>query len=78
MKVAISLPDPLFDAAEQLARQRGISRSQLYAEALADYLATRGASAVRDKLDAVYAVQTAEVPADLDQAQRRTLIDEAW
>ena len=38
MKTAVSLPDPLFKAADQLARQLGKSRSQLYAEALRDYL----------------------------------------
>jgi metal-responsive CopG/Arc/MetJ family transcriptional regulator len=38
MKTAVSLPDPLFEAADQLARQLGKSRSQLYAEALREYL----------------------------------------
>ena len=39
MKTAISLPDALFRAAEQQARHARKSRSQLYAEALAEYLA---------------------------------------
>jgi antitoxin MazE6 len=39
MKTAISLPDPIFRAAEQHARRARKSRSQLYAEALAEYLA---------------------------------------
>jgi metal-responsive CopG/Arc/MetJ family transcriptional regulator len=34
MKTAVSIPDPLFRAAERLARRRGLRRSQLYAEAL--------------------------------------------
>lgn len=34
MKTAVSIPDPLFEAAERLARRRGLRRSQLYAEAL--------------------------------------------
>jgi predicted transcriptional regulator len=34
MKTAVSIPDPLFRAAERLARRRGVPRSQLYAEAL--------------------------------------------
>jgi len=38
MKTAISIPDPVFEAAEQLARRLGKSRSQLYSEAVAQYL----------------------------------------
>ena len=38
MKTAISLPDELFHAAERLARESRRSRSQLYADALADYV----------------------------------------
>jgi metal-responsive CopG/Arc/MetJ family transcriptional regulator len=32
MKTAISIPDPLFEATEQLARRLGKSRSQLVAD----------------------------------------------
>lgn len=45
MKIAISLPDPLFDAAEQLAEELRIPRSQLYAQALSAYLLTHGGAA---------------------------------
>ncbi len=38
MKTAISIPDELFRTADDLARRQGKSRSQLYAEAMADYL----------------------------------------
>jgi antitoxin MazE6 len=38
MKTAISIPDPLFEAAEQLAKSQGKSRSQLFADALRTYL----------------------------------------
>jgi hypothetical protein len=30
MKIAISVPDEVFEAGEHLARQLGLSRSQLY------------------------------------------------
>ena len=39
MKTAISLPDDLFDSADELAQQLGVSRSELYARAVAEYLA---------------------------------------
>ena len=51
MKVAISLPDPVFRAAETLARKLRKSRSQLYAEAIAEYVGKRGAKAVTGKLE---------------------------
>ncbi|MBI2494622.1 MAG: ribbon-helix-helix protein, CopG family [Candidatus Rokubacteria bacterium] len=38
MKTTISLPDDVFRAAERHARRARKSRSQLYAEALAEYL----------------------------------------
>ncbi len=39
MKTAISLSDDLFERAERLAAAQKRSRSQLYARALAEYLA---------------------------------------
>ena len=39
MKVALSIPDELFDSAETLGKRLGVSRSRLYATALADYVA---------------------------------------
>jgi len=38
MKTAISLPDPVFNQAEALAQQLGLSRSELYTRALQAYL----------------------------------------
>ena len=37
MKTAVTIPDPVFDAAEKLAKQLGVSRSELYARALAEF-----------------------------------------
>ena len=49
MKVAISLPDPVFASAEKLARRLRVSRSQLYAQALEEYLAKRQDAHVTEK-----------------------------
>ena len=38
MKTAVSLPDEVFQAAERLARERGLTRSSLYAQALEAFL----------------------------------------
>lgn len=41
MKTAVSVPDELFARADRLAQQLGISRSELYSRALAEFLARR-------------------------------------
>jgi metal-responsive CopG/Arc/MetJ family transcriptional regulator len=51
MKTAISIPDELFERADQLARTLGKSRSQLYREALAEYLVRREPRSVTSALD---------------------------
>jgi metal-responsive CopG/Arc/MetJ family transcriptional regulator len=53
MKTAISLPDHLFDEAETLAARLGKSRSQLYAQALAEYVARHDVGEVTRRLDRV-------------------------
>jgi metal-responsive CopG/Arc/MetJ family transcriptional regulator len=78
MKIAISVPDPVFNAAEHLARQMKVSRSQLYSDALSAYLGSRGADAVTAKLNAIYATESAQVEAALARAQLQSLRDETW
>lgn len=78
MKVAISVPDPVFNAAEQLAHQLKVSRSQLYAEALSAYLGSRGAAAVTAKLNAVYGPESSQVESGLAHAQLQSVRHEAW
>jgi predicted transcriptional regulator len=53
MKTAVSIPDELFSQADALAAKLGKSRSELYREALIDYLARRDPGAVTVALDAV-------------------------
>ena len=53
MKTAISLPDELFHAAERLARESRRSRSQLYADALADYVRRHAEDSVTTAMNRV-------------------------
>jgi metal-responsive CopG/Arc/MetJ family transcriptional regulator len=78
MKIAISMPDRVFAAGEQLAQQLGVSRSQLYADALAAYLDTRGALAVTARLNSVYGTASSKLDPQIDNYQLRRLADEAW
>jgi metal-responsive CopG/Arc/MetJ family transcriptional regulator len=54
MKTAISIPDPLFQAADRLARRLGISRSELYRRAVRRFLEQHSHGVVREALDDVY------------------------
>ena len=80
MKTAISLPDPLFEAAEQLARQLGKSRSQLYAEALREYLERRRDEDITRRLNEIYDAEPelAELDPVLDALQLEVLRKEKW
>jgi metal-responsive CopG/Arc/MetJ family transcriptional regulator len=78
MKVAISLPNPIFDAAEQLAEQLHVSRSRLYAQAIEQYLARFRPASVTAKLNAVYGKEPSKVDSPISHAQSKVLTDEAW
>jgi len=73
VKTAVSIPDPLFAAADELARRLGISRSELYARALARELASESEDSITARLDALYAEPDSALDPLVAGAQRRTL-----
>ena len=62
MKTVISLPDSIFEEAENLALHLGMSRSELYTEALKRYLRRYNRDQTLSKLNEVYSQQ----PSNLD------------
>jgi len=77
MKTAISIPDDLFDDAEELARELKKSRSRLYGDAVREYLARHSAEGITDALDRV----CGEVDCRSDfasSAARRTFSRSDW
>ena len=78
MKTAISLPDELFESADALARRLGISRSELYATAVAEFLAKHQDAKVTERLDQVYAQQSGRVERPVRRAQARSLRPAEW
>ncbi len=78
MKVAVSIPDPIFEAAEQLAKQRDVPRSQVFAEALAEYLELRNSESVTALLDKIYAHEPSALEPELTRAQFDSINHEAW
>ncbi len=65
MKTAISLPDQLFQRAESFANVQALSRSELYATALQEYLERYEGAAVTARLNALYAEEDSRLPAEV-------------
>jgi metal-responsive CopG/Arc/MetJ family transcriptional regulator len=78
MKTAISIPDPLFHAAEREAKRQKVSRSRLYAKAVATYLRARRDNGIKEALDAVYANEDSEPDPFLTAAAYHLLAKEKW
>ena len=78
MKTAISIPDDLFEAAEKLAQRLSLSRSELYATAVAAYLVSRGGQDVTERLDAIYASEASSVDPVLAKLQNLSVPREDW
>ena len=75
MKTAISLPDELFASADALAERLRVSRSELYATAVAEYVAKHRDADVTARLNAVYADLPSAVDPALRRAQARSIAE---
>jgi hypothetical protein len=78
MKTAISLPDDIFEIAERLAAQRGISRSELYTTALRAYLEEHAGNDLRERIDAFCDRIDTSLPPDLARIARAGLKGTGW
>lgn len=78
MKTAVSLPDPLFEAADHLAERLGLSRSALYTRAVSEFLERHRGDEVTEKLDAVYSDLPSRLDPVLRELQAASLPDEEW
>ena len=78
MKTAISIPDKVFDSADELAQELGISRSELYSTAVAEYLAKHRAEDVTARLNEVYGDEPSGLPAELRRAQAKSIGPSKW
>lgn len=71
MKTVVSIPDNLFRRADELAGRLGKSRSELYREALADYVERREAGAVTSALNLIADELAGDRAGLVDHASRR-------
>ncbi len=75
MKTAISIQDDIFEAAEETARQLRISRSELYARAVRDFVTRHSARHITARLNRIYDEEgeASRLDPQLAQMQSRSL-----
>ena len=80
MKTAISIQDDIFEAAEKTARELRISRSELYAKAVREFVARHSGKNITQRLNRIYGDEGEESALDyrLAEMQSRSLEREKW
>jgi metal-responsive CopG/Arc/MetJ family transcriptional regulator len=78
MKTAVSIPDPVFQSAERLAGRIRKSRSQLYSEAVKEYVARHDPDTVTEQINAVCDEVDTRPDPFLTEAARRILAGAEW
>ena len=73
VKTAVSLPDEVYNAAERLARDRGLTRSALYAQALEAFLEANEIDPLTEAINQVADRVDTHLEPDLKRLQTGTL-----
>lgn len=78
MKTAISVPDPVFKKADKLAKKLRMSRSQLYSQAVAAYIAQYDDAAITEAYNRLADTVDTRLPPDMAENARRMLKRVEW
>lgn len=78
MKTAISIPDRIFDSAEKLADRLDKSRSQLYSEAVEEYVSRHDPDRIVEQINAVCDDVDTRPDPFVSEAARRALENTEW
>lgn len=78
MKVAVSIPNHLFERVERLRQQQGSSRSKVFAAALGEYIARHASDEVTEAMNRVCAVVNTEPDDFIRTVGRRALERSEW
>lgn len=78
MRTVITLPDVLSSAAGELAARIGMSHNELYATAIAEFVAKHHPAEVTRRLDELYTSEPSGVDASLRRAQAVSLGEDRW
>jgi antitoxin MazE6 len=77
-QIAVSVPDGVFEEAEQLARRMKRSRSEVYCRALAEYVARHAPDRVTEAMDRALAEIGEPTAQFVRTASRRVLERSDW
>jgi metal-responsive CopG/Arc/MetJ family transcriptional regulator len=78
MKTAISIPDKVFDQADEVAQRLGLSRSELYARAVEAFVKEYRRKGVTEALNRVYSKHPSGLDPVLAKMQFMSLPKEEW
>ena len=78
MKTAVSIPSDVFERAERLARRTKRSRSQLFSDAVREYVARHAPEDVTDAMDRVCAELGSPTDEFVSSAASRVLERSEW
>lgn len=78
MKTAISIPNPIFQAAENMAQHLGMSRSELFSTAISEYMEHHKYQDVTASLNAIYGVEESALDEKLASMQLKSIQEDEW
>ena len=78
MKIAVSIPDAIFERAELFARRAKRSRSQLFSDALSEYLPHHSGDEITDAMNRVLDATGDAVDPFTSAASQRALASVEW
>ncbi len=77
VKVTISVPDGVFQTAEHLAKELGVSRSELYTRAMAEFIEQHRREWITEQLNRIYVTESNSLDPVLTQLQSSVLMRDA-
>ncbi len=78
MKTAVSIPDAIFERAERFARRAKRSRSQVFSDALEEYLARHSGDEITEAMNRVLDATGDKTDPFTSAASRRALARVEW
>jgi hypothetical protein len=78
MKIAVSIPGPLFQEAERVSRRMRLPRSQFYALALEAYVRDQSGEEITRRLNEIYAKVSSRLDPAIETTSLEVLRREKW
>ncbi len=78
LKTTISIPDQIFDKAEQFALEKNMTRSALFTKAVDEFIQRHHQKEVTAKLNKIYLKQDSSLDPLLAEIQAQSIPKEEW